>query len=110
MTMRKFQLTLAAFVFTACAAALSYAASSYKVMLPSDLSVGGKMLKAGDYTVSVEDKDAVFKKGKEVIRIPTVIEKSSSKFGDTALQIDGKTLKEIDLGGTDTILTFGRSN
>lgn len=82
------------------------AASAYKVTLPSDLSVGGTKLKSGDYTVSVEGKQAIFKRGKDTFSIPVDVEKGDKKFSQTTLELDGANIKRIDLGGTDSILVF----
>ncbi len=82
------------------------AASSYKVTLPSDLSVGGTKLKSGEYTVSVERALAIFKKGKDTFQIPVDVEKADKKFSQTTLELSGNTVKVINLGGTDNILVF----
>jgi hypothetical protein len=87
-------------------ASLASAASSYKVNLPSDLLAGGTKLKAGDYTLTLEGKQAVFKKGKETIQIPADIEKNEKKFSDTTLELDGAKIQAIDIGGTDMKITF----
>jgi hypothetical protein len=93
-------------VLALAGARLSLAAPGYKVTLLSDLSVGGTMLKSGDYSVSVEGRKAVFKKGKESISIPVDVEKNSMKFPRTTLEVSGTTLRVINLGGTDTMLVF----
>ncbi len=90
--------------------ATSFAAPSYRVVLPSPVTADGMMLKAGVYSLSLDGKDAVFRRGNEVIRIPTDIEKSSSKFSDTILEMNGSVLTAIDVGGTDTIFTFRKTN
>lgn len=89
---------------------IAIAASSYKVSLPSDLLFGGITLKAGNYNVSLEGKNAVFKKGKDSIPIRVNIEKNATKFSDTKLEISASTINAIDLGGTDMIITFRKSN
>ncbi len=85
---------------------IAAAASSYKISVPSDLLFGGITLKAGDYSLSLEGKDAVFKRGKESIQVQVNIEKNPTKFKDTTLQISNATINAIDLGGTDMIITF----
>jgi hypothetical protein len=86
------------------------AASSYKIALPSDLYAGDVQLKAGEYTLTLEGKQAVFKKGKQSIQVPFSVEKSALKFPDTELEIDGMKIQSIDLGGTDMKITFRASH
>jgi hypothetical protein len=104
--MKLIQLTLGLAIF---AASMASAASSYKVDVPSNLSAGDVQLKAGQYTITLEGKQAIFKKGKESIQIPVFVEKNPSKFSDTLLEIDGMTIYAIDLGGTDIKILFRRS-
>ena len=87
-------------------AGMAAAASSYKVTLPSDLSAGDVQLKAGEYTLTLEGKLAVFKRGKESIQIPAFVEKNDQKYEDTSLELVGSQMKAIDLGGTDMRITF----
>jgi hypothetical protein len=86
------------------------AASSYKVTLPSDLFAGEVLLKAGDYTLTLEGKQAVFKRGKETIQIPAIVEKNDRKFSDTTLEINGGKIQSVDLGGTDMRIMFRSSH
>ena len=110
MTIQPFRLALATLVLCVTGAVLSFAASSYKVSLPSDVSIGDTKLKSGAYTVSLEGKLAVFKMGKLAISVPVTIEKSPKKFSETTLEMSGGELRMIDLGGTDTILVFQTSH
>lgn len=80
------------------------------VTLPSDVTAAGIMLKAGKYSLSLDGKDAVFKRDKKVIRVRTTIEASSSKFSDTKLEINGSVLTAIDIGGSHTVFTFRETN
>jgi hypothetical protein len=82
------------------------AASVYKVTLPSDVSIGGTKLKSGDYSVTIEGKQAVFKKGKDTFQIPVDVEKADKKFSQTTLEMDQTTVRVINLGGTDSRLVF----
>jgi hypothetical protein len=86
------------------------AASSYKVTLPSDLSAGTVMLKAGDYRVEVEGNQATFRQGKDEIKVPVNVEKSASKFQDTTLESSGTNLQAIDIGGTTTKIVVKTGN
>lgn len=85
---------------------VAMAASVYKVTLPSDLSAGSVMLKAGDYKVEVEGNQATFKQGKEEIKVPATIETSTSKFRDTNVETSGINLQAIDIGGTTMKIVF----
>jgi len=88
------------------AAGIASAASSYKVTLPSDLSAGGVLLKAGEYTLTLEGKQAVLKRGKESFQIPAIVEKNDKKFEETILETTGSTIQSIDLRGTDMKIMF----
>jgi hypothetical protein len=110
MTIQRLRLGLAALVLCIAGAVLSFAASSYKVLLPSDLSIGDTKLKSGEYTVSLQGKQAVFKMGKVSISVPVNIEKSPKKFSETTLEMTGGNLRVINLGGTGDILVFQASH
>jgi hypothetical protein len=103
------KLTRLTLCFAVLAASLASAASSYKVTLTSDLSAGDVQLKTGEYSMTLEGKQAIFKRGKESIQIPVYVEKNDSKFPHTMLEIDGVTIRAIDLGGTDLRIMFRRS-
>jgi hypothetical protein len=94
---------------TVFAVSVANAASSYKVTLPSDLFAGDVQLKAGEYTMTLEGKQAVFKKGKDSVQVPFNIEKNEKKFPDTTLELDGSKIQSIDLGGTDMKIMFRSS-
>jgi hypothetical protein len=106
MTMPRLRAGFLILVLGLAGAALSFAASSYKVTLPSDLMVGGTKLKSGEYSISIEGRNAVFKRDKQSIPIPVDVEKNSEKFSRTTLEVSGTTLRIINLGGTDTMLVF----
>jgi len=110
MKLTQLSLYLAILIASVALALSSYAASSYKVSLPSDLFAGDVLLKAGDYTMTLEGKQAVFKKGKESIQIPAVVEKNDRKFSNTNLELMGTTIQAIDLGGTDMKIMFRSSH
>jgi hypothetical protein len=105
--MKLIQLILGLALLTASVAS---AASSYKVTLPSDLFAGETQLKAGEYTMTLEGKLAVFKKGKESIQIPAIVEKNDKKYADTTLEISGTKIQSIDIGGTDMKIMFRASH
>ena len=83
-----------------------FAASNYKVTLPNDVSIAGTKMKSGEYGISIQGKEAIFKKGKQTTSIPVDVEKSPTKFSDTSIEMSGTLLHQINLGGTDTILVF----
>jgi hypothetical protein len=97
----------------ACALSLGIAtaASTYHVRVADPTWVGQNELKPGDYDVKVDPAGKVtFKMGKKVIEAPAKIENNASKFSDTMMNtksVNGQQqLKELDLGGTKSKLTF----
>jgi hypothetical protein len=106
MPIQRLPLGLAALVL--CIFAIpALAAPIYKFTLPSDVSIGNTKLKSGEYTVSIEGKQAVFKRGgKQVAQIPVDVEKSDHKFSDTTFEMTKDSLRVINLRGTDTMLVF----
>lgn len=90
----------------ALALSVASAASAYSVTLPSDLSAGGVMLKAGNYKVTVENNQATFRQGKEEVKVPASVEQSTNKFPDTSLEASGTSLQAIDIGGTTMKIVF----
>jgi hypothetical protein len=90
----------------ALALGMASAASTYKVTLPSDLSAGDVMLKAGDYKVEVEGNQATFRQAKQAIKVPASVETSTSKFAETTVESSGTNLQAIDIGGTTTKIVF----
>jgi hypothetical protein len=90
---------------------IATAASTYHVKIADPTWVGQNELKPGDYVVSVDAAGKVtFKMGKNVIEAPAKVETNASKFSDTQLStksVNGQPrLKEIDLGGTKSKITF----
>jgi hypothetical protein len=106
MTIQRLRFALAILVLSVAGAVLSFAASSYKVSLPSDVSIGDTKLKSGEYIVSLSGKQAVFKKGNLSVSVPVDVEKSPKKFSETTLEMSGTDLRVINLGGTDSMLVF----
>ena len=90
---------------------IASAASTYHVKIVDPTWVGQTQLKPGEYDVKVDEAGKVtFKMGKSVIETPGKLETNSSKFSDTMLNtkiVNGQTqLKELDLGGTKSKITF----
>ena len=103
------KLTRMIFCFATLVLGIASAASSYTVNLSYAASAGSKRLKPGTYKVQVEGNQVVFKQGKESISIPATVEKSANKFAYTSVDTMGSTLREIDLGGTNTKVVFQTS-
>ena len=84
-------------------------AKSYSFTLTTPTKAGATTLKPGDYEVSVKGTQAVFtsESGKSV-SVPVKVEQSDKKFDSTAVNADSDSIKEIDLGGSTTKLTFGQ--
>ena len=106
--MKMNKLMLGACVFSL---GIATAASTYHVRIADPTWVGQNELKPGDYDVKVDPAGKVmFKKGKEVIEAPAKIENNASKYSDTMMNtksVNGQQqLKELDLGGTKSKITF----
>ncbi len=84
------------------------AADSYKVTLYQATQINGKLFKAGDIKVDVDNGNVVVKQGKTSTELKAKVEQGSEKFLRTSVGVDGdtKSVKEIRLGGTNTILSF----
>ena len=90
---------------------LAFAANnSYKVNVFQDSTIEGKTLKAGEYKLSMENGNVVFKQGKQSIEVPAREATQADKVSATELVYhDGSNLSEIRLGGTHTKLVFDSS-
>ena|SRR5690348_10844612 len=85
---------------------IASAASSYTINIAEKASAGSQTLKPGTYKLQVEGNQAIFKQGKESITIPATVQKADKNFRYTSVDTLGSTLREIDLGGTNTKLVF----
>ena len=84
-------------------------AKSYYFTLTAPTKAGTTVLKAGEYEVNVKGNQAVFTNdGGKSVSVPVKVEQSDKKFDATAVNSDSDTIKEIDLGGSTTKLTFGQ--
>jgi len=82
-------------------------AKSYYFTLTAPAKVGATQLKAGDYEISVKGTQAIFiKDGGKSISVPVKIEQSDKKFDITSVDTANDIIREIDLGGSSTKLTF----
>jgi hypothetical protein len=86
-------------------------AATYPVSLVEPCIVNGKALKSGDYQLDVKESSVVILKGKKLqVEVPAKIENTDKKYGRTQVLFDenkGKfSIKQIELGGTTTRVTF----
>ncbi len=110
--MKMNKLMLGACVFSL---GIATAASTYHVKIADPMWVGQNELKPGEYDVKVDQAGKVtFKMGKNVIETPGKVETNTSKFSDTMMNtktVNGQSqLKELDLGGTKSKITFGEGS
>ena len=102
-----FKKTLISFAFVAISIA---SAATFKVTLVDASIVKGTDLKAGDYQLNLKDNPITLVHGKKQVEVPAKVENSSEKYVHTRVlysQVNGKlTIREIQLGGTTTKLTF----
>jgi hypothetical protein len=84
-------------------------AKSYYFTLTAPAKAGVTVLKPGDYEVNVKGTQAVFtNNGGKSITVPVKVEQSDKKFDSTSVDTNNETIREIDLGGSTTKLTFGQ--
>ena len=97
-------------IVTTLGVGLAYAASSYSVTLYRPSSVNGTELKPGTYKLEMAGDKVVIKQGKTAVEAPVTVGTKENKFVSTQVGYDAdhpEQIKEIRLGGTSTILTFG---
>jgi hypothetical protein len=89
-------------------AATAFAASNtYKMDLTQNSMVEGKMLKPGNYKVTVENGTAMIKDGKNVIQVPAKEVTDANKVQNTEVTyINQNNIKEVRFGGTHTKIVF----
>jgi len=92
--------------FGVLALAVAGAASNYNVTFYQPVVVNGTTLKAGEYTVEVNDNKAILKKGKSVAETPVKVENNDAKYSRTTVHLAGTQVEEIHVGGTHTRLVF----
>jgi hypothetical protein len=90
--------------------AASASAKTYSITLYEPAVLGNMTLKAGDYTVDVNDQKAVLRSGKVRCEAPVKVESADTKYGSTTVRFanaDGKMhVQEIHIGGSKTKLVF----
>jgi hypothetical protein len=89
-------------------------AKSFDVILGAPAMAGNTELKAGEYKITVEGTQAVFKEaqGSKSIAVPVKVENADHKFGQTSVETSNQNgmdnIQSIDLGGSNTKLEFTR--
>ena len=84
-------------------------AKSYYFTLTAPVKVGANLLKPGEYEISIKGTQAIFtNNGGKSISVPVKVEQSDKKFDSTSVNAESDSIKEIDLGGSTTKLTFGQ--
>ena len=78
------------------------AASRYSLTLTAPTKVGDANLAPGEYKVEMKGDVAVFMSGKTATEVPASLETTKMKYQYNAVSADGSTMKEIQLGGTNT--------
>ena len=82
------------------------AASTYSVTFSAPTKVGSQELKAGDYKVEVKGDKATFRSGKTTVEVPAMLATGDKKYAHTSVALVDSKVKEIELGGTASKLTF----
>ena len=86
---------------------VSAASNKYHVNILDDVVIDGKSIKAGEYTIEMQNDIAVIKQGKQTIEVPAHTESAAKKVDSTTLRSTGKALEEIQIGGSRTKIVFG---
>jgi hypothetical protein len=85
-------------------------AKNFPVTLYQPSTVAGTDLKAGDYTLDLQDQKIVLKGGKKPVESAVKVETAGEKYTSTSVRystVDGKLhMKEIRLGGTNMKLVL----
>ena len=95
-------------VFATLGLAAASAAESHRVTLYQPAQINGKMFKAGEVKVDLDNGNVVVKQGKTSTETKATVTQAPEKFLRTSVGVDGdtKAVKEIRLAGTNTVLTF----
>ncbi|MFN7992136.1 MAG: hypothetical protein U0Q18_00950 [Bryobacteraceae bacterium] len=85
-------------------------AETFRVTLVEPSIVKGTELKAGECKFDVKDNAVVIAQGRQKVEVPVTVNTVDKKFAGTRILYDtvsGKySIKEIQIGGTKTKLTF----
>lgn len=88
-------------------------AKAWDIMVDSATRAGSVTLPAGNYTVKLNNDQAVFKsiESGKIYTVPVKIEKAAQKYSETSVETrktaDTNVMQHIDLGGTMDELEFG---
>jgi hypothetical protein len=87
-------------------------AKAWDIMVDSATKAGNVTLPAGNYTVKLNNDQAVFKSDSgKTYTVPVKIEKAAQKYSETSVETrkagDTNVMQRIDLGGTMDELEFG---
>jgi len=106
-------MTAKSLLFTGALAMASLAyGKSYDIVLSSATTAGKLQLKAGEYSVKVENGSAIFtdRETSKQFTTPVTVKTADKKFGDTAVDTTNEGGSEhihsIVLGGSNTELDF----
>lgn len=70
------------------------------ITLSSPVTIGGKQLKAGQYSVIADESKVTFKvDGKVVAEAPAQWQDAKSKFDTSSVVLEGNDIREIRFGG-----------
>jgi hypothetical protein len=89
-------------------------AKSFDVFLGAPAMAGATELKAGEYKVTVEGTQAIFREAQssKSITVPVKVENADHKFGQTSVETTNQNgmdnIQAIDLGGSNTKLEFAK--
>ena len=96
--------------FLALALSLAASAKSYTVEVVIPMVMNGTELKAGTYTLDVNDNKIVLKKGKLAVEANVKVETADTRIPSTSFrceEVGGQyQVREIRLGGTATRLVM----
>jgi hypothetical protein len=98
---------------TLALAAVSAANNRYNVKIFLPAEVGGKTVKAGEYTLELKENQAVLKGANGRIESEARIETSGKKFAQTTVRYSNDQanarIEEIRIGGTATTVVFPKA-
>jgi|ERR1039458_5179538 hypothetical protein len=87
-------------------------AKSWDIMVDSPTKAGNVMLPAGNYSVKLDNNQAILKSDSgKTYTVPVKVEQAGHKYSQTAVETqkegDTSVIQSIDLGGTTDKLEFG---
>ena len=89
---------------------VSAASNKYHVQFFEDVMVDGKSIKAGEYTIEMQNNTAVMRQGKQTIEVPAHTESVEKKADSTTYRSTGGKLEEMQIRGSRTKIVFGAPN